>query len=797
MLLPITDLAIGSHWVVGAGPASAHEAVDEGNAHNGGTDVVTCTNSGSLGGELKLGFQLPPANTTSLKLRIYTTTNSCDLTGTLYVDGSAYGASDVVIVPDQGGSGGWTEYTWTGVWPSMSSLAVGFKITNTFSSGNIDSVYFDPSITDPACLITYEAPEHVYLLDEPGLTSVCLDSAGSANGIYSGSMTFGASAIVNDGGTSVRFTGGKITLPASAFTSYTAFTLNAWIVWEGGVENQRLFDFNDGFGKYYYFTPNHSETGRPRFEISNGFLKIKINGLKALQTNRKTFVSCVFDGTTAYLYLNGELQDLKSTTISLASIVPSLCYIANNSFQGSIDRISTHSRSIDKSKLKAMTFCVLSVPNEGYLGLDEALILSDTVRVNVNWARGISDSINLSDNKGPVKSLTEPVSFGETLRSISRLTPNLFENLGFIDYAQVQNGLIGQRADNLIFSDEVKAYKTHILVDQLTLTDDLSQPHIKWLALQHTLTLNETLTFVVPGKFFEFITDSLSLLDSVTRTSNRYTFKDQLYIVDFVLESGIPDRVLTSEIITFSESLKTNLFVFKYTEALTLTGNARSNFTRITLTDSLNLNEKTHVSPFKIKLDSDPIILTDAVHFITNHPKLVETLSLADIVSFRLSVVSKGLNDTLTLMESLQYFPTPVRLTDTLTLTDRLNRTFPKSFTDSLALVDTARRFFGNAFVDNLTINETLLAYPSKKLNDVLLLMDILCHSYAGVRTLSDTLSLQTYVNLTLNSATTPPVIGDSGFGVASNYDLDLSDELVLAETIKSNQPPCNGGGYV
>ena len=152
LLLPNSDTSIGSHWTLGTG-SLAYALLDEGDAHNSGVDTMTCTNLGTLGGELKIGFQLPTGsqNIARFVIHAYVTTNSGDLTGTFYVNGSVVPLANRTISPDSGGVGAWYTLDYSGTWFSgdITSLEMGFVLTNDFSSCILDSTYLTYGGTCP------------------------------------------------------------------------------------------------------------------------------------------------------------------------------------------------------------------------------------------------------------------------------------------------------------------------------------------------------------------------------------------------------------------------------------------------------------------------------------------------------------------------------------------------------------------------------------------------------------------------------------------------------------------------
>lgn len=92
--------------------------------------------------------------------------------------------------------------------------------------------------------------------------------------------------------------------PAIANTN--AFTFAAWVNWDGGAANQRIFDFGDDTSRFVYLSPNAG--GELRVGLRNGSGTTGTVGTAALPTGSWQHVAVTIQGGTASIYLNGVLQ---------------------------------------------------------------------------------------------------------------------------------------------------------------------------------------------------------------------------------------------------------------------------------------------------------------------------------------------------------------------------------------------------------------------------------------------------------------------------------------------------------
>lgn len=92
--------------------------------------------------------------------------------------------------------------------------------------------------------------------------------------------------------------------PAIADTN--AFTFAAWVNWDGGGPNQRIFDFGNDTSQFFYLSPNAG--GEMRVGLRNGSGTTGTIGTTALPIGSWQHVAVTMQGGTARIYLNGVRQ---------------------------------------------------------------------------------------------------------------------------------------------------------------------------------------------------------------------------------------------------------------------------------------------------------------------------------------------------------------------------------------------------------------------------------------------------------------------------------------------------------
>jgi autotransporter-associated beta strand protein len=92
--------------------------------------------------------------------------------------------------------------------------------------------------------------------------------------------------------------------PAIARTD--AFTFAAWVNWDGGAANQRIFDFGNGTGQFFYLSP--SAGGEMRLGLRNGSGVTGNLATAPLPSGSWQHLAVTMAGSTARIYLNGVQQ---------------------------------------------------------------------------------------------------------------------------------------------------------------------------------------------------------------------------------------------------------------------------------------------------------------------------------------------------------------------------------------------------------------------------------------------------------------------------------------------------------
>ena len=144
---------------------------------------------------------------------------------------------------------------------------------------------------------------HRYSFSETGGTTVA-DSIGGPgwNGTLPGGGTFSSGQL-----TLVSASSQYVSLPAGIISTFSNFTIEAWVKLNTTANWSRIFDFGSGTTTYMFLTPQNGSTSRLRFAIttSGGGGEQQINGTSALAAGTSYHVAVTLNGYTGILYLNG------------------------------------------------------------------------------------------------------------------------------------------------------------------------------------------------------------------------------------------------------------------------------------------------------------------------------------------------------------------------------------------------------------------------------------------------------------------------------------------------------------
>ncbi|MEO7099565.1 MAG: LamG-like jellyroll fold domain-containing protein [Luteolibacter sp.] len=190
------------------------------------------------------------------------------------------------------------------------------------------------------------------------------DSLGNFPGTATGSPVYGTGRI-NRG---LLFDGvdDLVTLPAGIADSQD-LTVAAWVYWNGGGDNQRVFDFGNNTNQYFYVSPRSGGAGL-RFGIRNGGTEQQLN-TTALATGCWVHVAVTLSGDTGRLYVDGALAATNTAmTINPSDFRPTLNYIGDSQwsadplFKGRMDDFRVYNYALSATAVAALIDLVPAVP---------------------------------------------------------------------------------------------------------------------------------------------------------------------------------------------------------------------------------------------------------------------------------------------------------------------------------------------------------------------------------------------------------------------------------------------------
>ena len=193
------------------------------------------------------------------------------------------------------------------------------------------------------------------------------DSLGNHHGTATGTPAYATGhqgdAIVLDGSDDY------VTLPADA-ADYQDITVAAWVFWNGGGANQRVFDFGNNTSQYLFLSPN---SGGLRFAIKNGGSEQAVT-TGTIATGQWTHVAVTLKADTATLYVNGNAAaSNNSVTINPGDFKPTVNYIGKSQwadplFNGSIDGFRIYNHALDAAAIQT-----LAADGTAHLKFDESV----------------------------------------------------------------------------------------------------------------------------------------------------------------------------------------------------------------------------------------------------------------------------------------------------------------------------------------------------------------------------------------------------------------------------------------
>ncbi len=141
-------------------------------------------------------------------------------------------------------------------------------------------------------------------------------------------------------------------------------TLAGWVKWNGGASWQRIFDFGNGTGTYFFLTPATS-SGKLRFAIttSGNSHEQQINAPVALPTNSWCHLAVTLNGTTGVMYLDGVSLATNSTltirpwqTLTRSNYLGHSQFSADPYFNGEMTSFRTFSRALSAAEIQNLAY---------------------------------------------------------------------------------------------------------------------------------------------------------------------------------------------------------------------------------------------------------------------------------------------------------------------------------------------------------------------------------------------------------------------------------------------------------
>jgi hypothetical protein len=218
---------------------------------------------------------------------------------------------------------------------------------------------------------------HRYNFDGKNDSTTLTDLVGGAagNGAVIGTFLSGSGTLALTGGSDQY-----AELPKKILSPLTSATLEFWVTWNGGDNNQRIMDFGNNVqdGSNYRAistviispnsTPSAGEAARLRASfckdtaVANSSVYADAPNNSLLPTGTQQQIVVVFDGTnhTLAMYLNGVLQGQTAWTDALASITDTNAYLGHSQysndpgFNGAYHEVRIYREPLTAAQVKAV-----------------------------------------------------------------------------------------------------------------------------------------------------------------------------------------------------------------------------------------------------------------------------------------------------------------------------------------------------------------------------------------------------------------------------------------------------------
>lgn len=213
------------------------------------------------------------------------------------------------------------------------------------------------------------------------------DSAGSHNGTTTGSPAYTTGQV----GQAIDLNGSTdyVTLP-SGIANVDDITVAAWVNWDGGNAQQRIFDFGDDTTNYFFLTPSDFN-GQMHCAITTGSYKYE-NSLitDGLPVGQWVHVAVTLRGNTGILYVNGSPKVAGYMSLNPSDFNPVNNYIGKSQwpdplFNGQIDDVRIYDYALTDSEIAAIA--LVTPPDTTPPAAPTALTAtSDDGTIALDWA---------------------------------------------------------------------------------------------------------------------------------------------------------------------------------------------------------------------------------------------------------------------------------------------------------------------------------------------------------------------------------------------------------------------------
>jgi autotransporter-associated beta strand protein len=185
------------------------------------------------------------------------------------------------------------------------------------------------------------------------------DSAGTHNGIISGTATYGNGPPGQGQAINLNGTNAYVTLP-SGVASSSDITISALVKWNGGNAWQRIFDFGNNTTSYMFLSPM-SGSNTLRFAITTGGNSSEqILDTDPLPTGQWIQLAVTLSGNTGVLYENGKPIVAGQILLNPSDVNSTLNYIGKSQFSadplfsGSIDDFRIYSYALTQAQMLSL-----------------------------------------------------------------------------------------------------------------------------------------------------------------------------------------------------------------------------------------------------------------------------------------------------------------------------------------------------------------------------------------------------------------------------------------------------------